>query len=360
MKKIKDSAKAEMKKAVQKELSRIMAKQIAKEDFFKEMVQEIVSDFFEEDAIKETAIPHPEQPWNWGTTTPERLKLLAGIKKGELKDEFSKIINKNLNSEEKEYFEQIADSPNIKNSPDFNRLIKRKNSNVLFTDEQMRTLFDPARLAEKEKAQSSYSNDIVFGKANPQNINKLSGFVKDQAIEDYSRINYTQEVKDNLFDYIKNNKSSLEATHEQFHINPINSMERYHVTNKKNLHLDKTEVAYKFNRGAYNINPEHFSFNVEIKTNTKTNIKAVLLNDVYLKGEYFPHGHITFDDVTKLLDIAQQIYSDTIICPLSETRIEETQVERVNRIKKPRRSIVSASFKSSKPKKINKKERKVK
>lgn len=337
MKKIKDSVKTEMKKAVQKELSKMMAKQIAKEDSFKRMAQEMMSNFFEEDAIKEIAMPQPEESWRnstnpWTKSTTDRLQFLAGIKKGDLKEEFAKLIDKNLYSEEKDYF-------NIKNVSDLNRFIKKANSNVLLTDTQMSTLFDPARIAEKTKSGTTIPNDIIFTQANPVNMSKLSSIVKEQAEADYSSINYSQEIKDKLFNYINSNKSSLEARHEQIHINSANNTkERYYIANKEDLYVDKNKIDYRLHMQAYNINPEHFSFNLEIETNTKTNKKAMLLKDIYLKGESFPYGNITSDDGVKLLDIAQQIYSDTIIKPLSETqpvKVAKTKVSRRKRIVSP-------------------------
>jgi len=319
MKKIKDSAKAEMKKAVQKELSKIMAKQIAKEDLFKNMMQEILSDFFEEIDVKEEKQEESTFnlfPWQRGyKNVNERIKTLAGIQSGDHKEEFSKMINKDVNSISCDFSKNVSDL----NS----RLIRKGNSNVLLTDDQMKTLFDPARLAEKVK---TIPNPLLFREANPINMSKLASISKEQAEADYFRgMNYTKEMIDSLFKYINENKLSLEATHDQWEANN-NSIEKFHVKNKEPKDLEENEEFRRFYTPK--INPKYFAFCIEVKTRLTTKIKTFSLIDVYLNGESLPFGSIGLEDIIKLLELAKEIYSDTIILPLSQTNPEENQTKK--------------------------------
>ena len=265
----------------------------------------------------------------WGNTTTDRLQFLAGIKKGELKNDFGKIINKNLTDEEREYF-------NIKNISDLNTFTKKPNSNVILSDSEMSTLFDPERIAKNAKTKN-FINDLIFTQPNHANIQKLRSFAKEHAENNYLTMNYAKEMLDSLFVYIDENKLSLEAFHEQVHVGN-NSIEKYHLKNSesKNLGLEENMMLSKFNTMV--LNPKYFSFYIEIKINTKTKIKNISLNEVYLNGQSYAFGSISLEDVTKLLGIVQQIYSDTKIKPLSETNpveVKEIKISRRQRIVSP-------------------------
>lgn len=314
-KKIKDSAKAEMKDMIQKELARIMAKQISKEDFFKEMMQEVVDDFYEEEQEEQEDITQSRlkkiqeskySPLNGNPfglskeVQKDRLGKIVDILNGKFKDEYSKFINK-----------EVDDVPGFKSIPVTRPL--SKTSNVELTKEQMNKIF------ESPKVSKLIDELPIFNNANPKNMQFLKNIVSEQAIGDYSNIQYTKEILKEMFDYIEKNKSKLKATHEQLHINN-KSVETYKINNGEERDLvDDSKRSFSGTK----INPNFFGYELEIKTSNVTNQKTLALKNLTVNENSVSEGMISAEEIGRLLDLTIDIYSETQAVPLSKEFPEE-------------------------------------
>jgi len=319
-KKIKNSVKTEMKNMVQKELSRIMAKQISNEDFFKEMVQEVISDFYEveKEEIKEKTSYDSIKEFG-----RDKASVINDIMEGKYREDFSKIINKDINKNKTEVcFDPISQLKT-----------RVSNSKIELTPEQMNVLFGK----RKENSEPEIENKLLFSQPNPHNLNILKNINGEQAIQDYERIQYTKEVIKDLFDYIEKNKSHLKAIHEQMHINN-KSVEIYKIQNEAEKDLINDFRIYK--TFSTRINPEYFSFEVEIKTSEITKQKIIALKNVVMKSVDISDGVIGAEDAEKLLEIAQDIYSNTTIKPLSQTEpITKEEILVTKKLKNKKKQI---------------------
>lgn len=303
-KKIKDSAKAEMKDMIQKELARIMAKQISKEGFFKEMIQEVVDDFYEEEQEETSSLLNENQSNFFKEINKNKLGKIADILNGKYKDEYSTFINK-----------EIDDTPGFKSIPLTRPSYKK--SNVELTKEQMNTLFDSPKIS---KIEDFLKSAPIFNNPNPRNMQILKNIVSEQAIGDYSNIQYTKEILKDMFDYIEKNKSKLKAVHEQLHINN-KSVETYKVNNGEERDLVND---FTTNRSfSTRINPEYFGYELEIKTNIKTNQKTLALKNLTVNQNSAAEGMISAEEIGKLLNLTIDIYSETPVTPLSKEFPEE-------------------------------------
>jgi hypothetical protein len=312
-KKIKDSAKAEMKDMIQKELARIMAKQISKEDFFKEMMQEVVDDFYEEEQ-EETTSPQLKEGQE-GTNLllggnpfikrfkeidKNRLGHISDIMAGKYKDEYSIFLNK-----------EVGDVPGFNSIPVTRPL--SKTSNVELTKEQMNKIF------ESPKVSKLIDELSIFNNANPKNMQFLKNIVSEQAIGDYSNIQYTKEILKEMFNYIEKNKSKLKATHEQLHINN-KSVETYKINNGEERDLvDDSKRSFSGTK----INPNFFGYELEIKTSNVTNQKTLALKNLTVNENSVSEGMISAEEIGRLLNLTIDIYSETQITPLSKEFPEE-------------------------------------
>jgi len=303
-KKIKDSVKTEMKGMIQKELARIMAKQISKEGFFKEMIQEVVDDFYEEEQEETSSLLNENQSNFFKEINKNKLGKIADILNGKYKDEYSTFINK-----------EIDDTPGFKSIPLTRPSYKK--SNVELTKEQMNTLFDSPKIS---KIEDFLKSAPIFNNPNPRNMQILKNIVSEQAIGDYSNIQYTKEILKNMFDYIEKNKSKLKAVHEQLHINN-KSVETYKVNNGEERDLVND---FTTNRSfSTRINPEYFGYELEIKTNIKTNQKTLALKNLTVNQNSVAEGMISAEEIGKLLNLTIDIYSETPVTPLSKEFPEE-------------------------------------
>lgn len=319
-KKIKDSVKTEMKGMIQKELVRIMAKQISKEGFFKEMIQEVVDDFYEEEKQEESYSSYLKEkqealsslskgnlPKLFKEIDKSRLINIVDIMNGKYKDEYSIFLNKEL------------DDISTKPRPDVKPSIKPsvRASNVELTKEQMNTLFTSPKIS---KIDESLKTVPIFNNPNPRNMQILKNIVSEQAIGDYSNIQYTKEILKDMFDYIEKNKSKLKAVHEQLHINN-KSVETYKVNNGEERDLVND---FTTNRSfSTRINPEYFGYELEIKTNIKTNQKTLALKNLTVNQNSVAEGMISAEEIGKLFNLTIDIYSETPATPLSKEFPEE-------------------------------------
>lgn len=315
-KKIKNSVKSEMKSMVQRELAKIMAKQISNEDSYKEMIQEVINDFYEEEIeVEDTG--KENQP-----TSGNKRDTLYEILSGKYKDRFSALVNQEENN-------TLQMNPYVigKNLKNENQIFP----NIELTKEQLNTLFK----SQNEQGTRQF-NPAYFREVNPVNLCNLRGIIKEQSIQDYERIQYTKEVLGKMFDFIEKNINFLEATHEQLHINK-NSIETYKVQNK----VEK-ELVNDFNTNkifSTRLNPEYFSFELEIKTNDLTKQKKLALKNLTMENNVISEGVISTEDVEKLLKIVQEIYSVTTIKPLSQTEpITEEEIRAAKKIKNSQRA----------------------
>lgn len=303
-KKIKDSVKTEMKGMIQKELARIMAKQISKEGFFKEMIQEVVDDFYEEEQEETSSLLNENQSNFFKETNKNKLGKIADILNGKYKDEYSTFINK-----------EIDDTPGFKSIPLTRPSYKK--SNVELTKEQMNAVFNSPKTS---KIEDFLKSAPIFNNPNPRNMQILKNIVSEQAIGDYSNIQYTKEILKNMFDYIEKNKSKLKAVHEQLHINN-KSVETYKVNNGEERDLVND---FTTNRSfSTRINPEYFGYELEIKTNIKTNQKTLALKNLTVNQNSVAEGMISAEEIGKLLNLTIDIYSETPVTPLSKEFPEE-------------------------------------
>jgi len=320
-KKMKNSVKTEMKNMVQRELVRIMAKQISNEDSFKEMVQEVISDFYEEEAVVENQTSYNSKK----DLQKGRLGLLTDIMNGKYKEEFLTCINKEL--EEKNLLMDSLVTPHKSSIP------IQKQSNVELSKEQMDALF---RISPTKRAENEKIDNLVFSKANVHNMRILNNINAEQASQDYQKIQCTKEISDQLFDYIENNKGNLDATHEQLHINN-KSIETYKVHNKE----EKEKIGnFKFGKGfTTTLNPKYFAFELEIKTNELTKQRTLTLKNITMESNSISKDVMSAKNIEKLLNIVQEIYSNTTIKPLSQTEpITEEEKRAAKKLKSNQRA----------------------
>jgi hypothetical protein len=312
-KKIKNSVKTEMKNMVQKELARIMAKQISNEDFFKEMIQDVISDFYEEfDEEPINQQSSPQRPWE--NVQKNRLGHISDIVSGKYKDKFSELINKERSSK--------SDLMDFFVSPSrFKSKVNLPGSRVELTQEQMDTLFRPREI----KPETEINSNLLFGQPNSNNLSILKGINAEQAINDYRHIQYTEEILNQIFDYIEKNKSNLEATHEQTHPRENFSIEIYKVKNKEEENIvEDFRTSKSF---ALKLNPNYFAFNLEVKTNEITKNKETFLKNVFINGNQIGEGAVSSDNVKKIMNLVEEIYSETKINPISQTELAPQIVE---------------------------------
>lgn len=309
-KKIKNSVKTEMKNMIQKELARIMAKKISNEDFFKEMMQEVVNDFYEEEQQGEKNSSRLEEvqkelysPLNKNSSklfkeiNKNRFGHIADIMNGKYKDDFSTFINKELDDEH-----GFKPFPITRPSTKTSNIISVEPSDVELTKEQMNKIFNSQKLP-------------IFNNPNPKNMQILRNIVLEQATQDYGYIQYTKEILNEMFDYIEKNKSKLRATHEQMHINN-KSIETYRVNNGEERELvSDFRTNHSFNTS---INPEYFGYELEIKTSNTTNQKAIALKNLTVNQNSVSEGMISAEEMGRLLDLTMDIYSETPATPLSK------------------------------------------
>ncbi len=313
-KKIKNSVKTEMKNMVQKELAKIMAKQISNEDFFKEMVQDVISDFYEDvdvskqkENISDSIGKRPlsdyidekfdnasayEKLSNFSSkNTRDKLEHLSDIACGKYKEEFLKHIN-------------YGDEPKKSQVSSIRRHIPplfTPESKVEFTSDQLNSIFN--NTAEDRNP----LQNLIFNQPNRNNLRELNNITKSQASEDFvEKMQYTKEILEKLFNYIENNMNKLDATHEQVHIGK-RSIELYSVVDRENK--------------------DDFSFELEIKGKTSFVGREIFLKNVAVDSMLVNEGIISLENAEKLLDLSQKIYSETIIEPLSKTEPDEQIIE---------------------------------
>lgn len=291
MKKIKNSVKTETKNMVQKELSKIMAKQLSNQDFFKEIMQDVINDFYEEDVNLDK--PKLEQKINptydkIKSSIIDRTSLINDIMNGQLKEEFSTLVGDEKNFNQHQSFNKLAglDIPESK---------------VELNDKLLQ---------------------LLFGQPNICNLSSLKKINAKQAVEQYDCIEYTKEFLDKLFNYIEENKSQLIATHEQIHVGD-NSVEIYKINNKE----EKDDKHFFLPL----INQNHFSFELRIKTNEISKKNEMFLENVIFEGRVIEHGFILIEDFQKLLNLSKEIYSETIKEPVPKT---ENQILKTHKLKK--------------------------
>ncbi len=307
MKKIKNSVKTEMKNMVQKELARIMAKQISNEDFFKEMVQDVICDFYEEESEEKsnkTNLSNEKFPLDEFTRNRmEKINRLRDIQNGNNKDRISELLNfdNKSNNKENTFFEKEIDY--------FNQY--RKPSKVELSSEQLNTLF-----GQKDVCHDKLTNKLIYGQPNIKNYLELRNIVEEQATSDYGQIQYSENVLHDLFSYIEKNKAELEATHEQTHVDS-KSIEIYKVgnKNKKIIGEGAEEVGYFYKK----LNPDYFYFELEIQTNEIKKLREISLKNVFLNGKSIDKGDISIINGENLLNLSKEIYSETIIKSTSQT-----------------------------------------
>ena len=68
-----------------------------------------------------------------------------------------------------------------------------------------------------------------------------------------------------------------------------------------------------------NINPNYFAFDLKIKTKENTQLREISLGNVFLNGSIIAEGNLGFENAEKMLNLVVEIYSDTIIEPISKT-----------------------------------------
>lgn len=355
-KKLKDSVKTEMKAMVQKELAKIMAKKISKEDVFKNMIEETmnelcedsISDLHESKTQKLEKKEHFQDNLNnlfgtvvgpnklnsiYGDSIVKKASLFDDIKNGKRRDEMFVLVNKEFDNS------SIPSRHNGKKKAKY-ECPKELNLNSFpgghkFSAEQIETMFNYNNKHDEceKKVDATELQELIFKAPNEENFNALKNITKIQAIQDYTGIQYTEQVLDKLFNYVEKIEVDLEATHIQTHFGNT-STEVYHVANKNNEKL--------------------FSFDIEIIQNLNSKNKRIYLKNVIFDGCCFPQGNVENKRLLILLELAKNIYSETIIKPLSKTEpinLSETDNLVVNRDIQSRMVTNSTSKKRRKKKK---------
>ena len=288
MKKIKNSVKTEMKNMVQKELAKIMARQISNEDFFKEMVQDTIADFYEDEAESKdfsTSSPFSNHK-TYSKLGADKSDLLNDIFTGKYKDEFKKILDVDVDRTR-----EANTTSTIFNPMRFSPV---EPSKVRLSESQLNSMF--ARDLDINKPETVRAINSTFSKPNPYNMSILSSINGKQAIQDYNNIHYTKDTMAKIFECIEKFKGNLTATHEQIH-HDTKSIETYKVS---------------YIGGG-------FSFEIEIQTRLSSKTKTINLKNVNLLGDKISEGITDLKSIEKLLDLAQEIYSETPILPISKT-----------------------------------------
>ena len=293
-KKVKNSVKTEMKNMVQKELAKIMAKQISNEDFFKEMVKDVVNDFYEEDVELKEVKDFIERPWD--RIQNNKLGHLKDILNGKYKENFNDLVN-DKNKSKGDFLEFMTSK--VHKSPTF------PESKVNLKQSDLESLFN----APKE---SNIFNKAIFSVPNSQNLTILKGINAEQALSDYKTIQFTDDTLGDIFNNIAKYRKNLECSHEQTHSNK-NSIEVYRIKNKEEVEVEKGKYVWE------NINPNYFAFDLKIKTKENTQLREISLGNVFLNGNIIAEGNLGFENAEKMLNLVVEIYSDTTIEPISKT-----------------------------------------
>lgn len=296
-KKVKNSVKTEMKNMVQKELAKIMAKQLSNEDFFKEMVKDVIDDFYEEEVeLKEVKdkdfIGKP-----WERNQNNKLGHINDILNGKYKDEFNSLVD-GKKIPKNDFLEFMTSK--------VHKYPTNTASNVSLKQSELESLFN----APKE---SNVFNKSIFSVPNSQNITILKGINAEQAISDYKMIHFTNETLEEIFYAIIKHRKDLECSHEQTYSNK-NAIEVYRIKNKEEKEFQQDEKVWN-----KIINPNYFSFDLEIKTKENTLLREISLGNVFLNGNTIEKGNLGFENAEKILNLVVEIYSDTIIEPISKT-----------------------------------------
>lgn len=267
MKKIKDSIKLEMKREIQKELVKIIAEQISKENVFVEMKQNIIDDFCEDVSNKPLNIFNETLEKN---KTIDFLKKMDVIKDGKMKDFFDVMINKKIG---KEYFktnEIDISKINIPNIPEDNLWINGE------------IPIDGSEITKKVKRNKIYSHIL-----NENNISEVLASLRPQENE-YHLIEYTDETLDLLFNLLEESKLNLIVSCEN-----VLGDTKFKVSNGEEKYLGESGL----------INSKHLSFELKIDSLSK-----IELENVFINGHLIERGIIELKTANEILDIVNKNY----------------------------------------------------